>query len=176
MTVAGGADVTIADTIAGIVSPTDLLKCGKLQVILHNYEWIKIHSMSISWLTTYATWIVSMYDPALSSFGTTQKLESFYERQPSMRTHRSDRNGTKTLSRTANLGMKQCFKDYIRTSLLKTHLEQNTNQCSIKFIAPDQLNAAHYITGIIKFKVSAYGMKDTALEEQDAQMDVAAIE
>ena len=107
------ANNAISDTIAGIVTPADLLKYGKLQVYLHNYEWIKIHSMSIDWLSSYVTWIVSMYDPALSSFGTTQKLESFYERQPSLRTHRSDRNGKGgVLSKTENLGMKQCFKDY----------------------------------------------------------------
>ena len=128
---------------------------------------------------------MSMYDPAVSAFGTTQKLESYYERQPSLRVHRSDRNGRKgVISWTEPLGMKQAYKEYIRTSLLKTHLEAGTNQCAIKFIAPNQAELAsniqsqltHAITGIIKFKISAYGMKDTALEAVDAQMDVAAIE
>lgn len=175
--VGGGQTQTVSDTMAGMVTPLDLLKCGRLQVYLHNYEFIKVHRFSVEWITTHPTYIMSMYDSAGRELGTGEKLESYYERQPTLRIHRSDRNGRRgVISRTESLGLKLAFKDYIRSSTLAAHLAADASKCSIKYIAPNQRDDDHQMTAIIKFTISAYGMKDSALEAEDSQLQVAAIE
>ena len=125
-------------TIVGRVIPADVLNCPKTARYLHLYTHCKIHSMAIEWITSGPTFIMSMYSPDNT---TSQELEKYYERQPSMRLHRSDRNGKGgIISRTQSLGLKAGYQDYFRTEQLKNTVELAVNQCAIKFIAPNQYN------------------------------------
>lgn len=157
--------------IPGMVKPSDILACGKLARYLNNYEWIKLHSMSVEWVTTDPIMIMSMYDSSQSSHGTTEKLEPYFERQATLRIHRSDRNGLRKISRTESLKMKPGFQDYIRTGLFDTAVEANTNQCSIKFLGTNSHHSTHFVSGFVKFKISAYGVKDTQIDDTNAMVD-----
>jgi hypothetical protein len=165
-----------AGNIPGIVKPAHILGCGKLGRYLNNYEWIKIHSMAVEWLSTEPIMIMSMYDAAQSSHGTTEKLEPYFERQATLRLHRSDRNGLKRISRTESLKMKAGFQDYIRTGLFDQAVENNQNQCSIKFLGTNSHHSTHFISGFVRFKISAYGVKDTQIDDSNDQVDQIAVE
>jgi hypothetical protein len=164
---------TGSTNIAGIIKPEDILNCGKLARYLTSYQYIKIHSMSVEWITSGPTFLMSMYDSDSSGHGTEHTQEPYFERQSTLRLHRSDRNGRKgIISRTQKLGMKSQYQDYIDTSTIKNHVEHTTNQCSLKWIAPNQLNDGQKISCMHKFVVSVYGIKDNLAADTNAQVAV----
>ena len=170
---------TSGTSIAGTISPLELLNCGKLARYLNAYEFVKVHSMKVEWITSYSTFLMSMFDTTDDVQGTTHEKEEFFERQQSLRVHRSDRNGRHVISRTQQLSGLNAFKDYIPTSgtNLKTHLENVNNKCAIRWLSVNNVSATQKISGYVTFKVSFYGMKDTmAALDSNQQMDIIATE
>ena len=145
-------------SIAGVVKPADILGCPKLSRFLNSYQWIKLHKMGIEWLGTHPSFLMSTYDTDTNEL---KEDEAFFERSGNLRLHRSDRNGKSVISRTQSLHMKSGYVDYCNTTSFKTLVEDGSNQCSIKFLAPNQVNTAQRISALVKFTVSVYGIKDT---------------
>lgn len=155
---------TSGSNIPGTISPQEILNCGKMARYLNAYEFVKIHSMKVEWIGTYPSFIMSMFDTTDDVQGTTHELEPFFERQTSLRLHRSDRNGRGIIGRTQQLSGLNAFKDYISTggTALATHLENAANKCAIRFLSVNNSNNSQKLSGFVSFKVSFYGMKDTS--------------
>ena len=169
-------------SISGVLKPADILNCPKMARFVNSYQWFKLHSMSVEWIGSHPSFIMSCYD---SDSTEVQTQEPHFERQGSLRLHRSDRNGRNgVLSRTQSLQMKPGFQDYMATSDIQTNVNLASNACSIKFLAPNTYlsyssgtsdQKPPKMSAIFKFKVSFYGIKEVLPGNQDTNSQITVM-
>jgi hypothetical protein len=165
--------------IAGVIQPQDVLGCARMSRFVNTYQYVKLHTMSVEFLGSHPSFIMTCFD---TDSGEVQNKEPHFERQGSLRLHRSTDN--KISSRTQSLQFKPGFQDYFKTQDLSTEVAAAANSCSIKFLAPnlylsyasgtsDQLPPKMSV--ILKFKVSFYGIKEVLPGNQDTNSQITVI-